>query len=78
MIELKIEIPEDLRQQMDELSMVDWTIVISAFIRERMFEWKRLHSIVDKSELTEEEAIALGGQINKGLAKKYKELLSVK
>ena len=78
MIELKIEIPDDLKQQMDELSMIDWTRVISAFVRERMFEWKKLHAIVDKSELTEDDAVVLSREINKSLAKKYKELLSTR
>ena len=57
---------------------VDWSVLIPAFIREKVFEWARLRSIVNKSEMTEEDAVEIGRKVNSGLAKRYKELISSK
>ena len=54
MAELTIELSEDLKRKMAELP-VDWSVIIAVFIREKVFEWARLRSIVDKSKLTEDE-----------------------
>ena len=78
MVELSIEISEDLKQKMSELSDVDWSRVISAFVRDKVFEWIKLRQIIKKSELTEEDALAIGRKINIGLAKGYKDLVSSK
>lgn len=74
--ELIIEISEDLKQKMLEMRGIDWSRVINAFVRERISEWARLHLILDKSALTEEDAVEIGRKVNKSLAKKYKESLS--
>jgi len=78
MVELSIEISEDLRQRMKEIPGIDWSSVIAAFVSEKVFEWARLHSILDKSELTEKQALDISREINEKLAKKYKQLLSSK
>jgi hypothetical protein len=75
MVELKIEISDDLKRKMSELP-IDWSVVISTFIREKAFEWARLRNIVDKSELSEEDALEIGRKVNKGLAKRYKKMMS--
>ena len=77
MTELKIEVSEDLKRKMAELP-VDWSVIIAAFIREKVFEWIRLRSIVSKSKLTEKDALEIGRKVNAGLAKRYKELRSFK
>ena len=77
MVELKIELSEDLKRKMAELP-VDWSVIIAAFIRDKVFEWVRLRAIVDKSKLTEADALEIGRKVNAGLAKKYKELMSSK
>ena len=75
MAEIKIEISDDLKNKMSGLSM-NWDSVIDSFIREKLFEWERIRSIVSKSELTEKDALELGRKVNEGLAKKYKGLVS--
>ncbi len=74
MAELRIDISDDLKRRMLEFP-IDWSVIVAAFIRERMSEWARLHSIRDKSTLTEEDALELGRKVNKSLAKRYKELI---
>lgn len=75
MVELKITLSDDLKRKMSELS-IDWSVVVDAFIREKLSEWIELRSIVSKSKLTEEDALEIGKQINKGLSQKYKDLVS--
>lgn len=74
MVELKIEISDDLKRKMSGLS-INWDSIIEAIIREKVSEWARFRSIVSKSKLTEKDALELGREVNKGLAKRYKKLI---
>jgi len=75
MAEFKIEISDDLKKKMSGLSM-NWDSVIDSFIREKLFEWERIRSIVSRSKLTEKDALELGRKINEGLVKRYKNISS--
>ena len=74
MAELRIQISDDLKNKMSGLSM-NWDSVIDSFIREKLFEWERLRSIVSKSKLTEKDVLELGRKVNEGLAKRYKGVI---
>ena len=75
MAELKINLSDDLKSKMSEVS-IDWSSVIDSFIREKLSDWAILESIVSKSKLTEEDALEIGERVNKGLSKRYKILSS--
>ena len=75
MAEFKIEISDDLKKKMSGLSM-NWDSVIDSFIREKLFEWERIRSIVSRSKLTEKDALELGRKVNEGLVKRYKNISS--
>ena len=72
--ELKVVIPEDLKQDMDKAPFIDWSKVARDAIREQASKLARLKAIASKSKLTEEDALELGRKINKGLYERYKEL----
>jgi len=74
MTELRIDISDDLKRKMLELS-VNWDSVIAAFIADKVSEWARLRSIALKSKLTEEGALEIGRKINEGLSQKYKKFI---
>ncbi|CAD7768307.1 hypothetical protein FHEFKHOI_00206 [Candidatus Methanoperedenaceae archaeon GB50] len=74
MAELKVVIPEDLKQEMDKTSFIDWSKVARDAIREQASKLARLKSIASKSKLTEKDALELGRKINRGLHERYKEL----
>jgi len=59
MAEIKFKIPEDFREffKVDPLLL---QIAFQRFIEEKLEEFKELERIVEKSELTEEEALELG------------------
>ncbi len=73
MTEIKVKIPEDLKVEMDKLHYIDWSKVARDSIRKKITELSVLNSIAQKSELTEEDAIELGRDINRGIHKRYKE-----
>ena len=78
MAELKIEIPEDLEEKMSELHEIDWSRAINSFVRQKVSEWIRLRSIVSKSKLTEKDALEIGRKVNESMAKRYKDIISLK
>ncbi len=77
MAELRIEIPEDLKQRISELPDVDWTLFIKKAIELKAFELelKRsrklrqllFKSIIAKSKLIEEDALEIGREINESM-----------
>lgn len=74
MAELKVEISEDLKREIDRTSFRDWSKVARDAIREEASKLARLKGIASKSKITEKDALELGRTINKGLHERYKEL----
>ena len=72
--ELKVVIPEDLKQEMDRTLFIDWSKVARDAIREQASKLARLKTIASKSKLTEEDVLELGRKINRGLHERYREL----
>lgn len=74
MAELKVEISEDLKREIDRTSFIDWSKVARDAIREEASKLARLKAIASKSKITEKDTLELGRAINKGLHERYKEL----
>ncbi|WP_456474715.1 hypothetical protein [Candidatus Pyrohabitans sp.] len=72
MAELRIIIPEELKRKMERFN-IDWPSVARELLKREVEELSELKAIVSKSELTEEEALALGRKVNKSLARRFKE-----
>lgn len=72
-----LTIPEDVKSELKEFSWINWSEVA----REEFIEQKKnresfeqFKKIVSKSKLTEENALKLAGEVNKGMHKKLKKL----
>ena len=76
MAELTITIPEDLKQKIEKTPHIDWSKIARDAIYERASKLALLKDIASKSELTEKDAVELGGKVNIGLHKRYEELYS--
>ncbi len=61
---LTLSVPPDLKREMDEHPIINWSEVARAAIRERLASLKILNSIAAKSRLTEKDALELGRKIN--------------
>ena len=70
-----VKVPEELKHRMEELPKINWSDVVGKYLKEEVYRLIKLKSIVSKSKLTEKDALELGRKVNKGLSKRYKELL---
>ncbi|GEM_PF-3407030 len=79
MAELKLEVPDDVRVQFEELfgnKMPEgmWQPLFSRFLndelRKKLSEIKRIESIVSKSKLTEKQAKELADEVSMSLTKR--------
>jgi hypothetical protein len=73
--ELVIEIPEELREEMEELPKVNWQLVVRRSLKHELKEILELKRIISKSKLTEEDVLELSEKIDKSLSKRFKESL---
>lgn len=73
--ELVIEIPEELKEKMEELPKVNWQLVVRRALKHELEEILELKRIISKSKLTEEDVLELSEKIDKSLSKRFKESL---
>ena len=71
MAELKVIIPEELWRKMASIE-IDWNAITRDLLKKKVNELSDLKSIVSKSKMTDEDALELGRNVNKSLAKKFK------
>jgi len=70
MEEITLEIPEDLKF-MKEIPNIDWSILISRILKEKLEEIARLKRNLSGSKLTEKDIEELSDKINGSLSKRY-------
>lgn len=73
MAELKVEIPEELREEMKELPNVNWQLVVRRALKRELEEILELKRIISKSKMSEEDVEELSDKINESLAKRFIE-----
>ena len=73
--ELRVEIPEELREEMEELPNVDWQLVVRRTLKRELEKIRELKRIIFRSKLTEEDVEELSDKINESLAKRFRESL---
>ncbi|MBI2084047.1 MAG: hypothetical protein HYT70_00295 [Candidatus Aenigmarchaeota archaeon] len=75
MANITLSVPEDLKRKMEQFPEINWSEVARQAIKERATQLAVLRDIASKSKLTEKDALELGRKINRGLAKRYRELM---
>ena len=77
MVSVSFTISDELKVKMDKLSWINWSEVAreEAIKREMLHEdfWE-FNRIVSKSKLTEEDAMRLAKDVNRGMHERYKKL----
>ncbi|MEK6938729.1 MAG: hypothetical protein AABX04_06815 [Nanoarchaeota archaeon] len=75
MATLILAIPDDLKQDLKELKVVDWPRIAREAIQQRVIQLRILKSISAKSKLTKSEAeklsIELGRKVRSGIHEKH-------
>lgn len=74
MTELRIEVPEELKQEMDEFK-VNWSLVIRKLIKQKMDRLLELKGIVSKSKFTEKDVLELSEKVDGSLAQRFRHSL---
>ncbi len=69
---LSVSVPDNLREQMDQLEEVNWSAVARKAFEEKVEEVEFLKTIAGKSKLTEKDAEEIAKKINKSMANKFK------
>ena len=72
MVSVTLSVPDDLKQEMEKFPEMNWSAVAREAIKKRLMMLERFKEFTKDSEFTEEDALRLGREVNKGVAKKYK------
>ena len=70
MVSMTLAVPEDLKKQMDQFKEMNWSEVARQAIREKVNDLLFLQRMKSQSTLTDEEALRLGDEVKRSIAKK--------
>ena len=70
MVNITLSVPQDLKQRMDNFGEINWSAVAREAFDEKIKDLEFIKKFKAKSTLTEEDAIKLGRELNKELAKR--------
>ena len=74
MATITLSIPDDLMKEMDVSKEINWSEVAREAIRIKINQLRMLRAITSRSQLSQEDALALGKHINESLHQRYKDL----
>ena len=73
MTTMTLAVPEELKHKMDTFPEMNWSEVARQAFIQRIRDLEFLRKFKGGSALTEEDALELGAELNKRLAKRYSE-----
>ena len=71
MVSITLSVPEELKKEMDQFEFMNWSAVARAAIKEKVKMLSVFKEFTKDSTMTEEDAIKLGRELNKRLAKRH-------
>ncbi|MBI2146839.1 hypothetical protein HYU22_05895 [Candidatus Woesearchaeota archaeon] len=71
MATVTLEIAEDLKKEMEDSAIINWSEVAREAITERLTQLRLFKAIVAKSKLTEKDALELGRKVNKSMHERF-------
>lgn len=74
MATITVSIPDDLMKEMDISKEINWSEIAREAIRMKVNQLRILRAITSRSQLSQEDALELGKQINESLHQRYKDL----
>jgi len=73
MVTMTLAVPNELKHKMEEYPEINWSEVARQAFKQKLMDLDFLKGFKEKSTMTEEEAMKLGKELNKELAKRYLE-----
>lgn len=70
MVNVTLSIPVELKHKMDNFAEINWSAVAREAFDEKINDLEFIKKFKSKSTLTDEDAIKLGRELNKNLAKR--------
>ena len=71
MVSITLSVPEEMKHEMDSFQDINWSAVARQAIKNRLIMLERFKEFTKDSTLTEEDALRLGKELKKNLAKRY-------
>lgn len=72
MTNITLSIPPELKAEMEKFPEINWSEVARNSIKQKIVELSFLKGLTMDSEITPEDAVKMGQEINLLLAKRYK------
>ena len=73
MTTIAVRVPDALKEKMDRFNDVNWSAVARNAIERQIRNLELFRKFTKNSELTEEDAVGLGRELNKRLARHYQK-----
>jgi hypothetical protein len=70
MVNITLSVPEELKEKMDKFKEINWSEIARQAIRRRIILLREMDDLLKNSKLTEEDAIRLGREVNRRVARK--------
>ncbi len=71
MTNVTVVVPSELKTDMDSFEEINWSAVARKAFAEKVRLLRKMGSLLENSELTEEDAVKLGRKIKKGMWEKH-------
>ncbi len=71
MTNMTLALPKDLKDIMDKHKTIKWSEVARQAMWEKAMKLELMDKLLAKSKLTEKDALEIGREINKGIAKRH-------
>ena len=72
MVSITLAVPAELKHEMDTFPEINWSAVAREAIKQKVALLKKFKEFTKNSTVTENDALHLGKEVNKALAKRYK------
>ncbi|HII38617.1 TPA: hypothetical protein HA318_01265 [Candidatus Micrarchaeota archaeon] len=70
MVNITLSVPQDLKHKMDCFEEINWSAVARLAFEDKIRDMEFVKRFREKSTLTEEDAVRLGRELDKSLAKR--------
>ena len=71
MSNLTLSVSQELKEKMEEFKDVNWSAVAREAFMQKISDLEFLREFKSRSELTDEDALHLGREVNKRLSERY-------
>lgn len=71
MVSITLSVPQDLKQEMDSFQDINWSAVARQAIKRKLLMLEKFKEFTKDSTFTEEDALKLGAEVSRKLAKRY-------